>query len=342
MLFATGSRVKFKHTGFIGIVIERINDDMVSVRLDDGDEIPAFVEDLERVDEQKSGKHIKAKVVPGKMPKAPSKPDLPEVEIQYSILRSLGLQLAFEPQYLTDGSTRDYQIYLINDTGYPILFRFELLLNQRSTLQVEDKIEGVAYRELGILNYDHLNESPLIRVECWQVTTVGTGNRQEKQIRIKPQQFFKRQRTAPLLNRLVQHYILFDQFDEPTSSEEDLRTYTRLNARPAARRRQGNSDGIIERASFNPEIDLHIEQLTNNAGSMSKADMLRLQLQHFDRFLNQAIQVGVPRIYVIHGLGKGRLRNEIATRLMKHPAVRTFKNEFHPNYGYGATEIFLD
>jgi dsDNA-specific endonuclease/ATPase MutS2 len=44
---------------------------------------------------------------------------------------------------------------------------------------------------------------------------------------------------------------------------------------------------------------------------------------------------------VIHGLGKGKLKNEIATRLINHPEVKTFKNEYHPKYGFGATEIIF-
>jgi len=40
-------------------------------------------------------------------------------------------------------------------------------------------------------------------------------------------------------------------------------------------------------------------------------------------------------------IGKGRLRNEIASRLVQMPEVKTFKNEYHPNYGFGATEVIF-
>ena len=72
MLFAKGSRVRFKHTGDEGEVVERIDDDMIMVRLDDGDEIPAFVDHLERLD--KSNKSpVKAKVVKIEKPPAPKR-----------------------------------------------------------------------------------------------------------------------------------------------------------------------------------------------------------------------------------------------------------------------------
>ena len=75
---------------------------------------------------------------------------------------------------------------------------------------------------------------------------------------------------------------------------------------------------------------------------MSNAEIVRIQLAAFENYLNKAINLGVDRFFVIHGLGKGRLRNEIATRLLKHPQVQTFKNEYHAKYGYGATEVVLN
>ena len=74
---------------------------------------------------------------------------------------------------------------------------------------------------------------------------------------------------------------------------------------------------------------------------MNNAEILRLQLRTFDDYLEKAIRVGVPKVFIIHGLGKGRLRNEIASRLIRHPEVETFKNEYHPRYGYGATEVIF-
>jgi len=63
--------------------------------------------------------------------------------------------------------------------------------------------------------------------------------------------------------------------------------------------------------------------------------------KHFDRFIDKAIRLGVPRVYVIHGIGKGKLKNMIASRLIQIPEVQTFKNEYHPRYGWGATEVIF-
>jgi dsDNA-specific endonuclease/ATPase MutS2 len=49
----------------------------------------------------------------------------------------------------------------------------------------------------------------------------------------------------------------------------------------------------------------------------------------------------VDRIFVIHGVGEGKLRDVISTQLMQMTEVKSFKNEFHPRYGFGATEVIF-
>ncbi|RME96879.1 MAG: hypothetical protein D6772_11235, partial [Bacteroidetes bacterium] len=59
------------------------------------------------------------------------------------------------------------------------------------------------------------------------------------------------------------------------------------------------------------------------------------------RYLDQAIRLGAERVFVIHGVGEGKLRDAIAERLRQNPQVVDFKNEYHPRYGFGATEVIL-
>jgi dsDNA-specific endonuclease/ATPase MutS2 len=49
-----------------------------------------------------------------------------------------------------------------------------------------------------------------------------------------------------------------------------------------------------------------------------------------------------PSLVVIHGLGSGKLRDEIHELLRHKKEVKTFVNQYHASYGYGATEIYLD
>jgi hypothetical protein len=348
MIYSVGSRVRFINTGYEGTVTEMLGDDMLSVLLDDGDEIPAFEEDLMRVEDYRAQLRnklpVKAKVVKGKIEKQAEKPNIPEFESPYAILKSLGIQLAFEALYKADGLIANFKIYLINDLQYDALYSFNFMLGNQSKLSSNGKLPATAYAELGVIPFDYLNDSPTVEVECWQVTTQGSGKKQYKKLKIKAKQFFKKVKTAPLLNIPVYHYIIFESLEPPQPTEDDLKTYTRQHNKPnysLSDLRRYDTHSVTALANFDPELDLHIEKLTDKWQKMSNADILRLQLKTFDAYLNKAIEIGVPRVYVIHGLGKGRLRDEIASRLIRHPQVETFKNEYHPRYGYGATEVVL-
>lgn len=348
MLISVGTRVRLVHLREDGVVTELLHEEgMARVRLDDGDEIPVFLEDLSRPDPVPSDKPgVKAKFVPGKQEKKETPPERPPIESQYLIIKSKGLQLAFDPLPEPDGQVRRYNIYLLNDTRNDYLFTFELQLGGRVVQRDNHKIARTSYVPVGQLQFDQLNDTPAAVISCWRLTTSGTGPKMEKSLRIRPKQFFKRVKTAPLLNRKVHLYLVFEPNADQSAPEtkEDLRDYTLKNTRPKPDwndLRTRMTHEVLEMAEFIPEIDLHIEQLTNDHKKLSNAEILRIQLFHFDQYTRKAIRLGVERVFIIHGIGKGKLRDAIASRLIQMPEVRSFRNEYHHRYGYGATEVIF-
>ncbi|MEQ8703912.1 MAG: Smr/MutS family protein [Phaeodactylibacter sp.] len=349
MLISVGTRVRLVHLREDGVVTELLHGEgMAKVRLDDGDEIPVFLEDLARPEPAPSTQPgIKAKFVPGKQEKKTIPPKRPEIESQYLIIKSKGIQVAFDPLPEPDGQVRQYNIYLLNDTRNDYLFTFELQLDGRVVQRENQKMDRTSFVPVGQLHFDQLNDAPSVAVSCWRLTTSGTGPKMEKHLRIRPKQFFKRTKTAPLLNRKVHLFLIFEPDADQQNDKkeaEDLRDYTRKNTRPKPewqdiRTRMPHE--VLEMAEFIPEIDLHIEQLSSNFKKMNNAEILRIQLFHFDQYLRKAIRLGVERVFIIHGIGKGKLRDAIASRLIQMPEVRSFRNEYHHRYGYGATEVIF-
>lgn len=98
-----------------------------------------------------------------------------------------------------------------------------------------------------------------------------------------------------------------------------------------------------ERAIHMPakEVDLHIEELTEDFSKLSPAEIMAFQLENFRRSLEAAIAHNYANIIFIHGVGNGTLRNELHKRLGKHPHVKTFKDARKEKFGYGATEVIL-
>ncbi|MBI1223760.1 MAG: hypothetical protein GC192_00870 [Bacteroidetes bacterium] len=348
MLFAIGTKVKFQHTDDEGVVKALLEGGMVSVYLPKYDmEIPTHTDDLFRAEDRQ--KHpVKAKVVEGK--KETQEPTAPpvSVETQYTILKSLGIQLVFDPVESKHEVPEKYLLYLLNDTRYDVVFELKLFLNSRGPQTWNSQLKSVSYQKLGEFLYDDLNETPEFEVTCSWVTTEGLTPEAFKSLKIKPKSFFGNLRTAPFLNKPVHWYRLFEKPESTDApSSEDLESYTKRNAKPIAKQSSNMLKGYHhvpdsnELAAFNPELDLHIEKLTDSWRKLTSGDILKIQLTHFESFIAKALHLGIERVFVIHGVGEGKLKDAIATKLMQNPQVNTFKNEFHPRYGWGATEVIF-
>ena len=349
MLFAIGTRVRFRYTGETGVITAMLDDAMLQVRLDSDRtlEIPAFEEDLLRNTEAEPVAPG-ARFIAGKVEKKPEAPPRREIKGQYHILKPKGLQLAFEPMPGRDGSVSRYKVWLLNDTAQEFLLEFDLFTPHKDLLVVDAKLAGSTALELGDFVSDDLNEAPEARLRIQRITTEGLDTALEKTLKIRAKQFFNNLQTAPILNLLAHQFLFFDSFEPKTDAADgqDLKDYAKQHERKARTATDSNSMpfkafNVEEFANFLPEVDLHIQNITNGYARLDKSEILRLQLLHFQKFLDKAVRLGVPRIFVIHGVGEGKLRDAVADRLRQHPDVAKFKNEYHAKYGYGATEVIF-
>jgi DNA-nicking Smr family endonuclease len=134
--------------------------------------------------------------------------------------------------------------------------------------------------------------------------------------------------------------VIYDLKDHQvrTVIENDL-----MNDRMAADRKKG---GSLKRAKQGDrstddsvmEIDLHLHELVDNEHHLGDAEKLDHQLRYFERMLNTAIRTGKRKMIVIHGVGEGRLRDEVR-RVLEHYDVVRFHDANPRLYGYGATEV---
>lgn len=94
------------------------------------------------------------------------------------------------------------------------------------------------------------------------------------------------------------------------------------------------------------EIDLHIEELVDSHTHMSNTEIVQKQLSVLKSFLDKAQKNGIKRCVVIHGKGKGVLKEEIRNYCYKLKQDNDVRLEFvdadYSNYGMGgATEIIF-
>jgi dsDNA-specific endonuclease/ATPase MutS2 len=88
-------------------------------------------------------------------------------------------------------------------------------------------------------------------------------------------------------------------------------------------------------------VDLHIEKLMEDWKGLSNGEILNIQLKEFEKWYELSVAHRQSHLIVIHGVGSGRLRDEIHDMLRLKREVKSFVNQYHPSFGYGATEIYF-
>lgn len=93
----------------------------------------------------------------------------------------------------------------------------------------------------------------------------------------------------------------------------------------------------LKNQSLEKEVDLHIEELIDNWSGMSNAQLLDIQLKRVIKEMDEAISLHLRSVVFIHGIGNGRLKQEVRKVLATYKNVR-FHDASFQRYGFGATE----
>jgi hypothetical protein len=90
---------------------------------------------------------------------------------------------------------------------------------------------------------------------------------------------------------------------------------------------------------FGEEIDLHVDSSQFKGGKKDNKYAIEFQLEALEAALDNAVMKGKVEIRIIHGLGKGKLKEEVHKILAAHPQVKSFENAYHARYGMGSTIV---
>jgi len=164
------------------------------------------------------------------------------------------------------------------------------------------------------------------------------ADQHEASLRLKPKQLFARIEELRQKGEATFSYKLFDEY--PVKSFEE-----KMHLPSVSGKSQRFFDASKTRENLEPakyEIDLHIEKLTDKPGELNNFEKLTLQLKTFEKYLDLAIAHHQSAMIVIHGIGSGKLRDELHEILRLRKGVKSFVNQYHPAYGYRATEIFFE
>ncbi|MGZ3918409.1 MAG: Smr/MutS family protein, partial [Flavisolibacter sp.] len=184
--------------------------------------------------------------------------------------------------------------------------------------------------------FEDINDSPNFTFEFSLLhPEKNKADYYEAALKLKPKQLFDRIEELKQKGEASFTYRLFERYpDRPY--EETIET-------PASRGVKIYNLKDI-RKHLQPArtvVDLHIEKLSDNWKHLSNAEILGAQLKEFEKWYELAIAHHQSQLIIIHGVGSGKLRDEIHDILRLKKEVKSFVNQYHPSFGYGATEIYF-
>jgi dsDNA-specific endonuclease/ATPase MutS2 len=186
--------------------------------------------------------------------------------------------------------------------------------------------------------FENLNDGPAFNfVFSLQKPDKKKAEMFETTLKLKPRQVFNRIQEIRQKSEATFSYKLLETY--PDREIED-----KMEMAPLLKKGYKVYSASTARQHLEPskyELDLHIEKLSRDHATLSSFEKLTLQLQTLEKYLDLAVAHHQPSMIVIHGMGTGKLRDEIHEILRTRRDVKSFINRYHPAYGYGATEIFF-
>jgi hypothetical protein len=188
------------------------------------------------------------------------------------------------------------------------------------------------------ISFASVNDSPQFSFEfSLPAPEKSKAEWHEVSLKLKPKQLFDRIEKLKEAGEATFTYKLFDTY--PNKQEEAPLHFDSLIAKGIKVYNAKEARQHLPPART--VIDLHIEKLTDDWKHLSNAEILDMQLKEFEKWYDLALAHRQLQLTVIHGVGRGVLRDEIHALLRLKRDVKSFVNQYHPSFGYGATEIYF-
>jgi hypothetical protein len=336
MKFDVGDTVLLLHSGEEGVITEILDDESVNVNVK-GIVFPVYIDQLDfpyfkRFTEGRAAKH-KQKLRRGE--------DIPLEKPVKVTRQETGVFLSFLPQFDQASGNPEVQlfkIHLINETASSFQFHYRLLLNRVLEIELQKALLPFSHIYLHDLSFEAFNDRPRFTF-TFSLAEPDVNKAAYHEILFKPKakQLITKLEELNERQQATFNHLLFEKYPDKADEKEELWDI------PVKQPRVDYITPSAFSAFSLPqyEIDLHIEKLTDHPETLSVIEILAIQLSEFQKQLDHAIGRRQHSFIVIHGVGKGRLRDEVHEILRRTPEVKYFVNQYDVRYGYGATEIFF-
>ena len=334
MKYEIGDTVLILHSQEEGEVVEIINSEMVLVDVN-GVRFPVYLDQIDfpyfkRFSEKKIVLSKKEKVYVDNLKKE-------TFSKKYHVHSGVWLSFlpVFEKDIFEDDVVEKFKIYLLNQTGEPYLFSYQVNIKGAPDFHLNNTVLPFNEFYLHDIPFEEMNDAPRFEFDFSLLNkNKKKADHFESGVKIKAKQLFQKIEEIKMKNEPTFSFLLFDHY--PDKLDEIIPDYN-----DSGGRFYDISQGKEKLEPARSVVDLHIEKLMDNWKGLSNFEILTIQLNNFEKYYQLAVVHRQPNLVIIHGVGTGKLRNEIHEILKTKREVRTFANQYHERFGFGATEIYF-
>jgi hypothetical protein len=335
MKYQIGDKIIVLHSDEEGEVVDIINEKMVMIEVR-GVKFPAYMDQIDfpyfKMFSQKT-------IVPKKkifVDDIRKEKKVPKKKIADGVL--LQFIPVFDKDVFDDDIVEKLKIYLVNQNEEAYNFDYKLFFGGENNFQLKNTIAGLSDFYLHDISFEDMSDNPKFDVEfSLQLEDKKKAPYFETSIKPKAKQLFRKIEELQKKNEASFSFELFAHY--PDKLDEERVDLSKLGN--AGYRVYDSKDARSYLPPARSVVDLHIEKLTDDYRHLSNFEILTRQLSEFEKYYELAVAHHQPTLIVIHGVGEGKLRDEIHESLRLKKEVKSFVNQFHPLYGLGATEIYF-
>lgn len=333
MKFSIGDAVLLKRTGEEGHIVSFLSKTLIEVAVN-GVQFPVYEDEVDHpylkwFTEKKAAR-----------PKQPAAVDiLPEKIKDRKARLAQGIYLSFVPVFIPDSFediVTHFRVFLLNETAAAIFFTYEVRNNiGRQVFQHQAALHPFGNLYLHPQTLEEMNEQPRFH---WKLRDAQPANKLpgvQGTLRIKPARLFEHITRLLEANEPAFNYLLADDASGVPAPVKPVETFLA--------EKQSNKESQGQMPAWKPVevLDLHIEMLVDKPEELSPAEILLVQLSALDYHVDMAIAHCQQSMFIIHGIGKGTLRDEVHGLLKGKRGIDRFEHKWHGLYGFGATEVIF-
>ncbi|HAG16329.1 MAG TPA: hypothetical protein DCG69_07380 [Bacteroidales bacterium] len=356
MKFKIGDKVKFLNEAGGGFVSKIDGPSLVYVSISEGFDIPISASELIKVEPE----NISAKFFDEDFGKKEtlSAQEIEELENDNKISRFVkkqsaelkeGMSLAFVPQDQIRTMFGLVDVVLLNHSPFDVLFAFFRKSEEKYLGQEYDAIPPYSSFLLDSIHRDDLT----IWLEG-NFQALFFGASMEKLIspineffKIKGSKLYQENtfKTLDLLNKKAFVQPLSDlKYQTLISKTEETANLQSVQLGKDIEKALGIRKSLIDQHKIGlleAEIDLHISALEPDYKQLKNHEIIQMQLNYFEKTLEDAMIHQYQKLIYIHGIGNGTLKNELRKILKTYPDIQVKEAPFQL-YGYGALEVRIN